>query len=169
MTERFSANRLMGELDQEQGATLYRELRRLAAYYMKMERNGHTLQPTALVHEAILRVYDGVMPSASSQKQIIATDIAEVIGTAIAINLLIPKIPLVAGCALSIADVLLILLFYKPNGSMKGLRAFEMFVVVLVLGVVICFCVQLSMIKGTSVGEVFLGFLPSRAIIQSQG
>jgi RNA polymerase sigma factor (TIGR02999 family) len=63
----------MGEMDREQDATLYRELRRLAAYYMKMERNGHTLQPTALVNEAILRVYDGVMPSSISQKQIIAT------------------------------------------------------------------------------------------------
>jgi metal iron transporter len=100
---------------------------------------------------------------------IIATDIAEVIGTAIAINLLIPKIPLVAGCALSIVDVLLILLFYKPNGSMKGLRAFEMFVVALVLGVVICFCIQLSLIKDTSVGEVFRGYLPSSAIVQSEG
>ncbi|KAH8790071.1 natural resistance-associated macrophage protein-domain-containing protein [Hyaloscypha finlandica] len=100
---------------------------------------------------------------------IIATDIAEVIGTAIAINLLIPKIPLVAGCAISIVDVLLILLFYRPNGSMKGLRAFEMFVVALVLGVVICFCIQLSLIKDTSVGDVFRGYLPSSAIVQSEG
>ncbi|KAH8672737.1 transporter protein smf2 [Tricladium varicosporioides] len=100
---------------------------------------------------------------------IIATDIAEVIGTAIAINLLIPQIPLVAGCALSIVDVLLILLFYKPNGSMKGLRAFEVFVMALVLGVVICFCIQLSLIEDTSVGEVFRGYLPSSAIVQSQG
>ncbi|KAG9230073.1 natural resistance-associated macrophage protein-domain-containing protein [Amylocarpus encephaloides] len=100
---------------------------------------------------------------------IIATDIAEVIGTAIAINLLIPKIPLVAGCALSIADVLLILLFYKPNGTMKGLRAFEFFVMALVLGVVICFCIQLSLIENTSVGEVFRGYLPSSAIVQSDG
>jgi metal iron transporter len=92
-----------------------------------------------------------------------------VIGTAIAINLLIPKIPLVAGCALSIFDVLLILLFYRPNGSMKGLRAFEMFVVALVLGVVICFCIQLSLIRNASVGEVFRGFLPSSAIVQSEG
>jgi len=92
-----------------------------------------------------------------------------VIGTAIAINLLIPKIPLVAGCALSICDVLLILLFYKPNGTMKGLRIFEMFVAALVLGVVICFCIQLSLIKDTSVGEVFRGYLPSSAIVQSQG
>jgi len=38
-----------------------------------MERAGHTLQPTALVHEAILRVYGGVMPPELNQKQIIAT------------------------------------------------------------------------------------------------
>jgi metal iron transporter len=62
-----------------------------------------------------------------------------VIGTAIALNLLIPQLPLVAGCAISIFDVLLILLFYRPNGSLKGLRAFEIFVMALVLGVVICF------------------------------
>jgi metal iron transporter len=61
------------------------------------------------------------------------------------------------------------LLFYHPNGSMKGLRAFEMFVVALVLGVVICFCIQLSLIKDTSVGEVFRGYLPSSAIVQSEG
>ena len=35
---------------------LYQELRRLAAYYMRDERPGHTLQPTALVHEAFLRL-----------------------------------------------------------------------------------------------------------------
>jgi metal iron transporter len=64
---------------------------------------------------------------------------------------------------------MLILLFYRPGGSMKGLRAFEMFVIALVMGVVICFCIQLSMIKDTSVGEVFRGFLPSSAIVQSQG
>jgi metal iron transporter len=101
--------------------------------------------------------------------QIIATDIAEVIGTAIAINLLIPKIPLVAGCALSICDVLLILLFYNPQGSMRGLRWFEMFVAALVLGVVICFCIQLSLIEDTPVGHVFQGYLPSSAIVEKNG
>ncbi|KAI9664717.1 MAG: hypothetical protein M1821_006165 [Bathelium mastoideum] len=99
---------------------------------------------------------------------IIATDIAEVIGTAIALNLLL-KIPLVAGCALSIVDVMFILLFYNPNGSMKGLRIFELGVAVLVIGVVICFSFQLSLIQNTSVGEVFKGYLPSSALIQSNG
>ena len=35
---------------------LYAELRRLAARCMRDERAGHTLQPTALVHEAFLRL-----------------------------------------------------------------------------------------------------------------
>lgn len=37
-------------------AGLYQELRRLASYYMEKERTGHTLQPTALVHEAWLKL-----------------------------------------------------------------------------------------------------------------
>jgi RNA polymerase sigma factor (TIGR02999 family) len=37
---------------------VYRELRRLAAAYLRRERHDHTLQPTALVHEAYLRLVD---------------------------------------------------------------------------------------------------------------
>jgi RNA polymerase sigma factor (TIGR02999 family) len=37
---------------------LYRELRRIAAGQLARERAGHTLQPTALVHEAYLRLVD---------------------------------------------------------------------------------------------------------------
>ncbi len=37
-------------------AEVYQELRRLAAYKMAGEAPGHTLQPTALVHEAWLRL-----------------------------------------------------------------------------------------------------------------
>jgi RNA polymerase sigma-70 factor, ECF subfamily len=37
---------------------LYEELRRLAHGYMRRERAGHTLQTTALVHEAYLRLVD---------------------------------------------------------------------------------------------------------------
>jgi len=35
---------------------VYQELRRLARFYMLRERTDHTLQPTALVHEAYLRL-----------------------------------------------------------------------------------------------------------------
>lgn len=35
---------------------VYQEMRRLAASYLRGERTGHTLQPTALAHEAYLRL-----------------------------------------------------------------------------------------------------------------
>jgi RNA polymerase sigma factor (TIGR02999 family) len=37
---------------------VYQELRRLAKHYMRQERPGHTLQATALVNEAYLRLID---------------------------------------------------------------------------------------------------------------
>jgi RNA polymerase sigma factor (TIGR02999 family) len=40
----------------ELSAEMYEKLRRLAAEYLRSERAGHTLQPTALLHEAFLRV-----------------------------------------------------------------------------------------------------------------
>jgi RNA polymerase sigma factor (TIGR02999 family) len=39
-------------------ALVYEELRRRAAAHLRRERQGHTLQPTALVHEAYLRLVD---------------------------------------------------------------------------------------------------------------
>ena len=50
------------EGDPAQGERLmeivYQELRRLAAHYLRNERSDHTLQPTALVHEAWLKLGD---------------------------------------------------------------------------------------------------------------
>src|SRR5262245_5830413 len=37
---------------------VYDELRRIARTYLRRERSNHTLQPTALVHEAYLRLID---------------------------------------------------------------------------------------------------------------
>jgi RNA polymerase sigma factor (TIGR02999 family) len=37
---------------------VYAELRKLAGGYLRNERDGHTLQPTALVHEAFLKLVD---------------------------------------------------------------------------------------------------------------
>jgi len=103
-----------------------------------------------------------------AEAAIIATDVAEVIGTAIALNLLL-KVPLVAGCAISLVDVFLLLLFYNPDGSMTRLRIFECFVMCLVLGVMTCFCIQLSYIHNTSAGQVFRGYIPSSAVIEGNG
>lgn len=51
---------------------------------------------------------------------------------------------------------------------MRGLRAFEYFVVALVLAVVICFCIQMSLIQDTPVAEVFRGYLPSNVILEQK-
>ncbi|KAL6241793.1 NRAMP-like transporter smf-3 [Rhinocladiella similis] len=103
-----------------------------------------------------------------AEAAIIATDIAEVIGSAIALNLLL-HIPLVAGCAITLVDVLILLLFYRPDGSMTRLRLFEYFVMGLVLGVMVCFCIQLSYIRDTTAGQVFKGYLPSAAVVEGNG
>jgi RNA polymerase sigma factor (TIGR02999 family) len=41
---------------------VYDELRRLAGRYLLQQSPGHTLQPTALVHEAYLRLMDRAQP-----------------------------------------------------------------------------------------------------------
>lgn len=45
-----------GDLQARDELVIYRELRRRAAAYLRRERQDHTLQPTALVHEAYLRL-----------------------------------------------------------------------------------------------------------------
>ncbi len=65
MTEPTEVTRLLLEWrDGNQDAAsklipiVYDELRRLAASYLARERPGHTLQPTALVHEAYLKLVE---------------------------------------------------------------------------------------------------------------
>ena len=50
-------------------AVVYEELRRLARSYLRRERNDHTLQPTALVHEAYLRLVDDAQIDWKSRAQ----------------------------------------------------------------------------------------------------
>lgn len=92
----------------------------------------------------------------------------QVIGTAIALNILAPKVPLTAGCAIAIADSLFILAFYRPDGSMRRLRIFEVFVTLFVLGVFISFIIELTKISAP-VGHVFDGYVPSREVFVGQG
>lgn len=106
---------------------------------------------------------------------IIATDIAEVIGSAIALNLLFPRLPLPAGVAITAVDVFIILLFYNeeaddpdnPNSSdsasLRMVRFFEMFVMMLVAAVGICFIIELAYSDIVAV-DVFKGYLPSKEI-----
>lgn len=51
---------------------LYNDLRRLAAHCLRTERGGHTLQPTALVHEAYLRLMDQTRAGWQNKAQFMA-------------------------------------------------------------------------------------------------
>ncbi len=48
-----------GEAQEHLVTLVYQELRDLAAVHLSKERVGHTLQPTALVHEAFLQLFQG--------------------------------------------------------------------------------------------------------------
>ncbi len=56
------------DLSEDRFACAYAELRRVAACYLRHEREDHTLQPTALVHEAFLRL-NGSATAVSWQDQ----------------------------------------------------------------------------------------------------
>jgi RNA polymerase sigma factor (TIGR02999 family) len=51
---------------------VYGELRKIADAFLRRERSGHTLQPTALVHEAWLRLMKQDQPSFDHRKQFYA-------------------------------------------------------------------------------------------------
>jgi metal iron transporter len=103
-----------------------------------------------------------------AEAAIIATDLGQVIGTAISLNILIPNLPLPAACVISVFETLLILLFYTPNGELRRIRIFEVFITLLVVVVFVTICVALSMVSG-SAGEVFRGYVPSREIFVDTG
>ncbi|MFO0875201.1 MAG: sigma-70 family RNA polymerase sigma factor [Phycisphaerales bacterium] len=51
---------------------VYEELRALASAFMRAERKGHTLQPTAIVHEAYLRMVQSTSAHWSSRTHFMA-------------------------------------------------------------------------------------------------
>lgn len=92
---------------------------------------------------------------------ICACDLAEVIGSAIALNLLF-KIPLVIGVCITALDVLAVL--YLQN---KGFRYIEALVVVLILTIGGCFLFEV-IFSNPNFRDVFGGFLPSSDIVRNR-
>jgi manganese transport protein len=91
---------------------------------------------------------------------IIATDLAEVIGTAIGLNLLF-GIPLEIGIFITAADVFLIL--WLQN---KGFRWIEALIISLMALIAACFVVLIAQADPVW-GEVIAGFAPSREIVSN--
>jgi manganese transport protein len=93
---------------------------------------------------------------------IAACDLAEVIGSAIAINLLF-GIPLVVGILITALDVLAIL--YLQN---KGFRLLEAFVIALIALVGVCFLFEIVLAR-PPIAEIVRNFVPSPAIVRDPG
>jgi manganese transport protein len=82
-----------------------------------------------------------------------ACDLAEVLGAAIALNLLF-HIPLLLGVLITAADTLLVLWFQS-----FGIRTIEAFVLALITVMAGCFCIEIFWAK-PSVAEMFTGLVP---------
>ena len=91
---------------------------------------------------------------------IAACDLAEVIGSAIGLQLLF-GIPLVWGCVITCVDVLVVLFLQN-----KGFRYIEAVVVVLIATIGACFAAELWFAKPSLTGVV-LGFVPSADILKN--
>jgi len=91
---------------------------------------------------------------------ICACDLAEIIGSAIALNLLF-KIPLVWGVCITALDVLAVM--YLQN---KGFRYIEALVVTLILTIGGCFLAEIIFSR-PNVAEVLAGFVPRFEIIKN--
>jgi len=89
---------------------------------------------------------------------IVACDLAEVIGTAIALQLLF-GIPIVAGIAITAVDVLLILALQR-----FGFRKLEAFIVALLVVIAGCFAVELALAQPSLAG-IARGFVPTTDIV----
>jgi RNA polymerase sigma-70 factor (ECF subfamily) len=51
---------------------VYGELRRIAQSFMRLQRPGHTLQPTALVNEAFIKLFEGATPQFADRAHFLA-------------------------------------------------------------------------------------------------
>jgi len=93
---------------------------------------------------------------------IAACDLAEVVGSAIGLELLF-GIPLVWGCLITASDVLLVLYLQT-----KGFRYIEAIVITLIATIGSCFAAELFFSKPSLTG-VLLGFIPTSNIVANQG
>src|SRR5216110_1020834 len=93
---------------------------------------------------------------------ITACDLAEVVGSAIALQLLF-GIALVWGCLITAADVLAVLYLQQ-----KGFRYIEALVITLIATIGSCFAAELIFSKPSLTG-VMLGFIPGPHIVMDQG
>ncbi len=94
----------------------------------------------------------------AAEMMIIACDIAEVIGSAIALQHLF-GIPLVIGIVVTALDVLLLLLLQN-----KGFRYLEAFVITLIATIFGCFAIEIFLAR-PEIAPLMAGFIPTAGIL----
>src|SRR5512138_2342407 len=99
----------------------------------------------------------GVLLWVACELAIIACDLAEVIGTAIALKLLF-GLPLIAGALIAALDAFLLLLLMN-----RGFRFLEAFVIALLIVIAVCFAIQIAA-AAPPVAAMLRGFVPSSEI-----
>ncbi|KAJ3525085.1 hypothetical protein NM688_g8459 [Phlebia brevispora] len=102
---------------------------------------------------------------ALAESAIVATDLAELIGSATALCLLFPTLPLWAGVLITASDVLALLAIRDPLGR-RPVRLFECVIASMVFIVLICMAIIISRV-GVNWGEAFFGFVPSHTVVES--
>lgn len=95
-----------------------------------------------------------------AETAIIATDVAEVIGTAIGLNLLF-GLPLEIGVLITALDVFIVLLLQR-----LGFRYLEAFIVTMLGVITLCFAVQIAL-ADPEWGAVIRGFAPTTDIVRN--
>ncbi|OCH95717.1 smf Mn2+ and Fe2+ transporter-like protein [Obba rivulosa] len=102
---------------------------------------------------------------ALAEVAIISTDLAELLGSAMALCMLFPQLPLWAGVLLTASDVLILLALRDPLRG-KPVRLFELMIAALVFTVLVCMAIIVSQ-AGVHWGQAFDGFVPSSALFKS--
>ncbi|EGG11254.1 uncharacterized protein MELLADRAFT_70865 [Melampsora larici-populina 98AG31] len=100
---------------------------------------------------------------------IIFTDLAELIGSAMALKMLFPGLPLYGGVLLTSLDVFVVLAFFNtyPSASNKtSTLIFELLITILVFAVLISFVILLVKVSPRW-PDVFEGFIPSAGMIKN--
>jgi manganese transport protein len=92
---------------------------------------------------------------------IMATDIAEIIGSAIALKLLF-HIPVLLGIIITAFDVLLLLVLMK-----LGFRKIEAIVAALIMVILVVFLYEVILAQ-PNMGQMMVGFIPDPQILQNQ-
>ncbi|KAF9650335.1 natural resistance-associated macrophage protein [Thelephora ganbajun] len=98
---------------------------------------------------------------------IISTDLSELLGSAMGLIMLFPKLPLWAGVLITACDVFVILLVGDPLRR-QPVKLFEWLIAAMVFSILVCMLVIITKIE-VDWGQAFFGFVPSKKIFQAGG